>query len=379
MKLTKLKQFLFILLFLVGFLQIIQAQYQFQVTKATGNNLTQNVKGLYYSLPKTVIKLHLVLEKVNKIRGPFAQYTGKYLGTSDFIKSNESYMRLLKVDVESVNMADNKQLYFVQFPEDRSPKEVRHFGFQLNGEGVLMGFGLITKKKELKKEVAEINQQVLYVDNDKGFSMRAAYSRGKKIDTILRKITIDTLTIKRFLYKTSWVNLSEDDRANDAAMQIKKIRESRFNLLTGYQEVNYGDGIRYMDQELQKMEQQYLALFLGRETKELESLHFVFDPETSNLSKLLMSYTDENGHSHKVLLRITPLNAIHFPSATKAEPDFLFYRIPVKAKVEVLVDGQSFFSEVYSLPQLGVVRTTSLDKTSLRFDPQTGTLIRVEK
>ena len=379
MKLTNLRYLLFILLFTGGFSGTIRAQYQFQVVKASSKSILPNAKGLYYALPKTVIKLHLVFEQVDKIRGPFAQYTTKYLGTDDFIKSNQSYRRLLNVDVEPVLMADNTQLYFIQFPEDRSSKEIRHFGFQLNESGILVGFGLKEKQKKEKSEKVEINRQVLYADRSEDFRMRAAYSRTKKIDTILRKITIDTVTIKRFLYKTSWVNLSEDQRANDAAMQIKKIRDSRFNLLTGYQEVNYGDGIRYMDQELQKMERQYQALFLGKETKQLKTFNFVFDPDKSKLTKSLGSFTDENGQNHKVLLRITPINPTNLPSVTKAAPDFLFYRIPAKATVEVLVDGQPFFSDVFSVPQLGTVATASMDRMRLSFDAQTGTMTRVEK
>jgi len=379
MKLTNLKYLVVIFLLTGGFSGTIQAQYQFQTIKASSITIPPNAKGLYYALPKIVIKLRLVFEQVDKIRGPFAQYTTKYLGTDDFIKSNQRYRRLLSVDVEPVLMADNAQLYFVQFPEDRSSKEIRHFGFQLNESGILMGFGLKEKQKTEKSEKVEINRQVLYTDRSEDFKMRASYSRTKKIDTILRKITIDTVTIKRFLFKTSWVNLSEDQRANDAAMQIKKIRDSRFNLLTGYQEVNYGDGIRYMDQELQKMEQQYEALFLGKETRQLKTFNFVFDPDKSKLTKSLGSFTDENGQSHKVLLRITPINPMNISSVTKAAPDFLIYRIPAKATVEVLVDGQPFFSDIYSVPQLGTLATASMDRMRLSFDAQTGTMTRVER
>ncbi len=379
MKLPKLKSLVLLLLLVSGSTMPLLAQYQFQVIKSGSKALPVTARGIYYALPKTVFKVRLALEEVDKTRGPLAQYTEKYLGTADFIKDNSSYMRLLSVNIEPVLMADNSQVYYVQFPVDRSPKEVRHYGFQLTNEGVLLGFGLKAVKTREKRTEAASSQSFSFSDRVDGFKMRAIYSRRKKTDSIIRKFTIDTVTIKRFLYKTSWVNLSEDDRANDAAQQIKKIRQSRFNLLTGYQEVNYGEGIRYMDEELQKMEQQYLALFLGRESREMKLRNFVFDPENGKLSRELMSYSDANGHVHKVLLKITPVNSYAFPPARLAKPDFIFYRMPVKAAVQVILDGQAFFSDIFTIPQLGVVSTTSLDKTSLRFDPQTGTLIRVEK
>jgi len=380
MKLARLFFQLFFLLVLILIGGQIKAQYQFRVTKATDKALPVTAKGIYYALPKTTFKVKLVLEEINHIRGPFAQYTTKYLGTNDFIKADGHYLRLLAVDVEPIQMADPKQVYFIQFPEDKSSKETRKYAFQLNDEGVLIGIGLQTNQQSQKRRsAASSSQTFVYSDNTQGFKMAAGYSRAQKVDTIVRKFTIDTLTIKRFLYKTSWINLSEEARADDAAQQIKKIRDSRFNLLTGYQEVNYGEGIRYMDAELQKMERQYLALFLGRETKQMVVRSFEFDPGKGKLTKHLMQYKDANGELQSIQLKITPDNTLSLPASPQAKPDFVFYRIPVKATVQILLGSQPFYSNVFNLPQLGVVSITSMENARLRFDSHTGTLISFDR
>ncbi len=380
-------RFLVLLLGVLLFPLSGHAQYQFQVTKAAGKQQALSpAGGMYYALPKTIFKVRVVLEQVTEIPGPFAAYATKYLGTLDYIRSRKVYYRLLSVKVEPVVMADPGQVFYVRFPQSRSSKEIRSFGLQLNGQGVIAGFGLMPVDN--KEKVAPpralpppSSQMYLFSDNRKGFDMQAGYSRAQKVDTIVRKITIDTVTIKRFLFKTSWVNLTREDRANDAAKQIKNIRESRFNLLTGYQEVNYGDGIRYMDAELQKLEHEYLVLFLGREYRQMVIRSFVFDPEKQSLSGKLFQYTDKEGNEQTLTISARVVNAMKpVPEKKTAEPDALFYRVPVKAVVSVGSGNQPFYSDTFTVPQLGVVSTVPVrEKTYLWFDPQTGAVVRFEK
>ncbi len=364
-----------------------QGQYNFQVTKATGKpQAVSPAGGIYYALPKTIFKVRVVMEQVTELPGPFARYASKYLGTNDYIRNKKVYYKLLSVKVEPVHTADPRAVFYVRFPQSRSSKEVRSFGLQLDGQGIITGFGLLPKAEKAMIPVSPVvpqpsSQMYLFSDNRKGFDMQAGYIRAQKVDTIVRKITIDTVTIKRFLFKTGWVNLTEEDRANDAAKQIKNIRESRFNLLTGYQEVNYGEGIRYMDTELQKLEHEYLVLFLGREYRQMVVRSFVFDPEKQSLSGNLLQYADKEGNTHILSISARLANAMKpVPAAKTAEADALFYRIPVQAVVTVGSGNHPFYSDIFTVPQLGVITTVPVrENTILHFDPQTGALLDIEK
>ncbi len=365
-----------------------QSQYQFQVTKATGKQeVVSPAGGIYYALPKTIFKVSVVLEQVNAIPGPFASYAGKLLGTNDYIKARKTYYRLLSVKVDPVTVADPAQVYYVRFPENRSSKEVRFFGLQMNDQGILTGFGPAQKQNQKSMMPSPSGAQqrssemYIFSDHRKGFDMQAGYSRAQKVDTIRREITIDTVTIKRFLFKTSWVNLTEEDRANDAAKQINNIRTSRFNLLTGYQEVNYGMGIRYMDVELQKLEHEYLVLFLGREYRQMVVRTFVFDPQKQALSGKLLQYTDKGGKTHVLSISTRVVNEMSKVAGKKsAEPDALFYRIPVKAVISVGSGSNPFYSDTFEVPQLGVVNTVPVrENTYLRLSPKTGALLKIDK
>ncbi len=374
--------------FLAFFMQAgAQSQYQFQVTKASGKQLVPTpAGGIYYALPKTIFKVRLVMEQVNEIPGPFAAYATKYLGTTDYMKTKKVYYRLLSVKVSPITIADPGQVFYVRFPENRSSKEIRRFALRLNDEGVLVGFGLAQepgKKNERASANSRGSSSQMYVFSDyrKGFDMQAGYTRAQKVDTIVRKITIDTVTIRRFLYKTGWVNLTEEERANDAAKQIKNIRTSRFNLLTGYQEVNYGEGIRYMDVELQKMAHEYMVLFLGREYRQMVVRSFVFDPEKKALSGKLLQFTDEDGNTHVLNIKVRIVNPMTKVVAKKtAGPDNLFYRIPVKAVISVGNGSNPFYSDTFVVPQLGIITTVPVRKnTRLLLSPRTGALMGIEK
>ncbi len=375
-------------IFLLGFLLPvkIQAQYRFQVIKANGKpEVASPAGGMYYALPKTIFKIHVVLEKMTEIPGPFAQYTPQYLGSTHYIKTRKVYYRLLSVKVTPVTVADPHEVYYIRFPQDRSSKEKRSFGVQLNRQGIITGFGFQIASIEKPAPAAPApasSQTYLFSDLRQGFEMQAGYSRAQKIDTIVHKITIDTVTIKRFLYKTNWVNLSEKDRANAAAKQIKNIRQSRFNLLTGYQEVNYGEGIRYMDAELQKLEKEYLALFLGREYKQMVVRTFVFDPEKQTLSEKLFQFAGKNGNQQTLSVRAKVVNPLKTVAEEKTTgPDALFYRIPAQAELSVGTAGAApFYSDTFVVPQLGVISTVPVRETSqVLFNPQTGAVLKMER
>lgn len=358
----------------------VRAQQQYMVVKANGQKLVPGTTGVYYALPKTVFKIHLVLEQVNKIPGPFAQYTQKYLGTDNYIKRNQTYYKLIGVNVVPVTMADPSQVYFIKFPTQKSSKNTKTSDFQLSSQGELIGYGMKIESKKEEKSARESSQILVYSNNGGhgAFNMAANYSRAQKLDTLVRKVTIDTVTIKRFKFRTTWVDLSQEDQANDAAKEIHKIRVNRFNLLTGYQEVNYGAGIKYMDDKLKRLEDEYLALFLGKETRTTVVRNYIFDPEKGHMSKILLQFAAENGNTESISLNVSAMNHMkNIASVSAATPDKLFYRIPVKAQVDVMLGNNAFYSDIFTVPQLGVVSTATMSDSRIQLNPKTGALVRI--
>jgi len=254
MKSTRILQ-LFLILFLLGSLN---SYSQFIVKKVTGNSTNTSQDGFYYALPQTVLQIDLLIEKIKKIPGPLADYAEDYLGVSDYIRYSSRSAQLINADVIPLYEADPEQFYYVQYPAEKS-KEEKAIAFQFTNQGTLLGYG-DNGNLQSETQVTEIDQTIIMLEGDEDFSYYPEYNRSKKIDTIVRKISIDTITIERFLFKTSWVDKSNNEKANEAAKKISEIREARFHLISGYQEVNYGESIKYMNDQLKELEDKYLEL-----------------------------------------------------------------------------------------------------------------------
>ena len=70
--------------------------------------------------------------------------------------------------------------------------------------------------------------------------------------------------MERQYLKRTIVEKSPDQKAKEAADFIAKIKDNRFNLISGYQEVNYNkETLEYMDSQLKVLEKEYLKLFTG--------------------------------------------------------------------------------------------------------------------
>ncbi|MCB2207602.1 MAG: DUF4831 family protein [Bacteroidetes bacterium] len=345
---------------------------QYIVKKASGNSTNTSLDGFYYAIPQTVLKIDLVIEKIKQIPGPLANYAEDYLGVTDYISTNSQSAKLLHATITPLYQADPEQYYYVQFPAERS-KDEKATSFQLTGMGTLLGFGSDGK---INNEIQQtsVDQTFIMFEGDEDFSYYADYNRKKKIDTVVRKISIDTVTINRFLYKTSWVDKTDKEKANEAAQYILELREARFHLISGYQEVSYGESMKYMNNQLKELENLYLELFLGKEVKttDVQSVYYV--PKKDKITDVLYSTPDNKPIEIKLDV---PASEYQLPDKPLEKIDNLYYRVPQTASVKITQDDQTYLSANISISQFGVLATAPLNRTRLLFDPQTGNLINI--
>ena len=362
--------FLIIALVGVGF----QSMSQVLVSKMKQESAPPTGEGFFYSLPKTMLRIQLVVQKIEQRPGPLASFASDYLGVTSEIGTSKQEYRLVNVEVQPVSIPDESQLYFVQIPSEKS-KDEKNLFFHLSPNGMLSS----VNENAIDRQVSQsqpVEQHLYFQEGSTQFDYFPGYNRKKKVDTVVRKITIDTMTINRFLFKTSWVDKSERERAEEAAQQISRIREARFNLLTGYHEVNYGESIRYMDTQLQQMEQKYTELFLGMETLSTITETIYFTPLKGD--KRSQSIAVIGGES--VILDIYQdelLKQMQPPGTSGVNA--VFYRIPAEAYVKISYLGSVKYYDVLTVSQLGVVATAPVAKTRLQFDPQTGAILGVQK
>ncbi len=351
---------------------LFESYSQITVTKIESVNDSSSLDGFIYSLPKTVFKIDIVYEIVKDIKGPLAEYTTEYLGTSNYISSNTTEYNLLDASVSSQIEADMNQIYYVQYPIVRA-KDEQMTSFSLSDIGGLLAYNTEARIATHNTEIIT-DRTMIFESGNTEFPYMSKYNKKEKIDTIIRTINIDTVTINSFLFKSSWIDKSIEEKAEDAAIQIENIRESRYQLMTGYHEINFGSSIIYMDEQIHKLENQYLELFLGKSTKTIEKQTFYFDPTMVKKGDELMKFPDGTS----VVIKITPDNrADLFPDVPSSISNSIYYRIPTSAYVTVSYENSSFYETSFVVNQLGYISTVPLNNTKLQFDKNTGNLISI--
>jgi hypothetical protein len=345
---------------------------QITVTKIENRNVNTSNEGFIYSLPKTVFKIDIVYEKVQEIAGPLAKFTTEYIGVSNYISSNKTEYSVVDVNVSTYYVSDPNQLYYVQYPVERI-KDEKATSFSLSHIGGLLAYNTEPINAKQNTEVIT-NQTYIFDRGNEHFPYMSQYNRQEKIDTIIRTINIDTVTINRFLFKSSWIDKSIDDKAKDAALEIEKIRESKYHLISGYQEINYGSSIIYMNSQLQKLEDQHLELFLGKTIKTVDNTTVYFDPSKVKKGDEILKFADGSS----VVIKVIPDNTSSMlPEIPSSKSNTIYYRIPASTNVTVSYNNNTIFTGSFIVNQLGAVSTVPLNNTKLQFDETSGNLISI--
>jgi len=295
-----------------------------------------NVKdknGVFYALPQTLIKVDITVIKTEHYAGPYSEFAGKYL------------------DLEDV--ATN---------------------------------GTVSKKDIKESMTARIDTEDAYSGM---FQYQAETNLYEKTDTSIRKVVVDTVTVEKMYFEKKWVEKSTEQKAVEAANMVSKLRENRFNLITGYHEIAYEAGtMSYMDQELQRMESEYLSLFTGIKIQKTLNYSFIVIPEISeeNAPIPVFVFSERSGIKNigaaggeKIYLDIETLmdnQQLSALTANRSQADKsnqgFYYRLPVSTKVSIEVGDDIKVEEVYQIAQFGTVTFLPATVSTVQFHPKTG-------
>lgn len=382
---TKLR-LAFILLF--GWLSIQLTQAQIVVSPASSAR-GDDTQGFYYALPRHAIKVDLIVEKTQKIKGPYSDYASRILGVESFVKQDETVFNILDAVITTVLEPDPTAWFFVEFDE-RGSKDARSLVFDLHKNGLI----LAVDDSPLVRTTAQerIEKTLVNAGAEQYFNYYAERNIYQRIDTIVRRITIDTTVIRRNVLQSSWVDRNPEQKARAAADFIQKIRDERFNLLIGFQEVNYGQSIAYMDQQLRLLEQEYLSLFLGAETKTLvdQTIYYYPSDETKGIQNIARfsetaGLVTENVKGESIQLVVDPIGITgNLREANKNNgrsriSNGVYYRVPDAADLSLMYKGKLITTTRATLSQMGFIGVLPVNKTRMQFDPQSGMVTTIKR
>ncbi len=368
---------------------------QFNVFRVSGGAPTETGEGIFYSLPRSVIEVTVVVEKVENYKGPYSEFALRMLGLKNVVTANTVEYAISSVNIVTGSEPDPDQFFFVT-GNKKSMKDAESTILRLDEAGVILGtIGHDAVELKDRKEEQVLQKQTGEEKDVFGdlFKYSADMNIFEKIDTIIRRISIDTMTVERQYLKRTVVEKTPEQKAREAADFISRIKEKRFNLLTGEQEVNYNrETLEYMDTQLSNMEKEYLRLFTGVRLvkKEVYSFRYVPVAEQLNVDVPLFRFDkmrgildlDENGGKIINLRfhRVGNTYAIQgFLGQAEKLPKIqgLAYRIPEMVKVMIRY-GEAVTETRCLVSQLGVVTMLPADKQRVLFHPGTGSIKEIQ-
>ncbi len=146
----------------------------------------------------------------------------------------------------------------------------------------------------------------------------------------------DTTFVKVPIDKRSSINQTPESMAQDAANTIFLLRKRRIELITGEAgEHVFGAGLSSALAALDRVEEEYLALFMGKQYTETIVKSYNITPETNAQTAVVCRFTESAGllasddlTGRPVLLEFTPTEASQpLPVASKSDKNITYKRI----------------------------------------------------
>lgn len=374
-------------LFIVSFIVLNSLSYgQLKVYPVKSGTDLGSKPGIFYALPQTWIKVDIVVNKTEYLAGPYAEFAGKYLDLEDVSTNDYNEFVISDVKLSTVAKADPENFYFVELDE-KLVKESKATLISMAESGLVSGInGSLNESssKELTKQM--VGEESAYSDL---FQYFAETNLFEKNDTVIRKVVVDTTTVVKMYLEKRWVEKSNEQKAVEAANKISKIRENRYNLITGYHEIPYEAGaISYMDQELKKLEDEYMSLFTGITIEKTITYSFTVLPDADDFAGEIpvCIFSERSGvkdlnaaGGERVFVRFETtepnqnlVSVIKAREQAAADNHGFYYRIPATSIVTLDVNEDIVLRTNLQIAQFGVVSYLPSSVTAVQFYPETG-------
>lgn len=305
------------------------------------------MEGVAYSLPRTGIKIQVTAEKEIRVAGPFAQYAQKYLGIENAPVANTEKWEIKSIVMGTFSEPDPKQVFKAMGTSAAL--------LNLTSSGLIAGINSNTEAEEGDLQTNNLTTESLIPEFPfTDLSMWGMYTKGDS----LKKYKI--------------VPKSLEEKAAEAAETIYNLRNSRFRLLTNADDEPLPDGKSFeiMAVELGDLENEQLALFIGKSVKMTYQYNFDYLPgESNSKGDVAFRFSENRGVLPKTDLSGKPVTidvskidelenqqkkqvASQNPEAGKSG---IYYRMPGKAEI-TLSNGTSVLATTRAtIAQFGVV------------------------
>lgn len=346
----------------------IDAQYVTSKTKDT----QQQTDGVYYYLPRNMVKLELTIEETRYIIGPYAEFASKLLGTNDYVKENKNDIKVKSIDIQLDSEVDPDAVFFVEVDE-KSKEPLPNIIMDANGVILAVGYDNLPSVQD--------NNCKSLTNNDIDNFDREEVSFIEILDSEVEIDDDDDDEEEGGKQKKH--QITKEDKAKVAIEKLANIRTSYFDLVSGSQEVAYGETIKYMTDYIKSLENEYVSLFKGKVVKYTYKKYFYFTPEKNHANATITCGKLDNGNVVKMQFDTknasANLNALNDEVLENGQINKLFYRIPAQTNVTITLEKDILLNKNMIISQFGELRTVSAKNNKILFNPETGQIVTVSK
>ena len=323
------------------------------------------LNGITYSLPKTELNIVITASCTIEKPGPFYQYAERYLATKDIITINNETWQIDNIEIKSNAIADPN----------------RTFQVAVDNRGVA-------------NNITYAHDNIIASINTTGVNTNENKSPQTISPTLDSKIAIINSQFDYSkLNEEALVSTSIPKMAEMVARQIYHIRESRTALLAAdLDQLPDGKALKIMLKRLDQEEAELLAFFVGKSTTYTVTKEYRITPDDDlkqyviariSTAEGLIDANNVIGEPIYLTIKGTYYNApLTDPKKEKAPKGF-YYNVPGSAKI-IIEASESTAEATLPIAQFGYTthlnaNLTNKKTTKITFNPELGTIIKIEK
>lgn len=320
-------------------------------SKQISSGDTISAKSIVYGLPKSTLVFKINQVKTEYKAGPFAKFAETFLGIENVILDNKASYQLSCVVIDQYRELDNDALFIVE-PGD----EVINY-LQLSKQGLIMFPESRTAKPLFQTESKDYSQNLIFTD----LSVKPNYFSEKgEVTSVSDDMSAAPVLRKQVVQK------SISDKAKEAADVIFEIRDRRLSILFGDEDkFPEGEAMKADLDELNRIEKEYLALFIGKKIESTTSFYYEFSPTQQYLTNpyLIFRFSETTGITDVNSMEGRPIfvviekdagsvfDSLH-TTVTENNGHSIYYRIPSSVNVK-LIDKSVIAQRRIVIEQLG--------------------------
>jgi hypothetical protein len=304
---------------------------------------------MLYSLPQTVLDVTMEADETEILPGPYRQYAAKYLGIQDVPSKPEYSWTLISVKVAMHMETDPDFVFAAQgsFQPDVFPGLLK-----LIKDSMILDLSRNPNEYISYNSIPEKTPEPYFTD----LSIKRNFEVEKNVEVSL--VMPDSSYVSRQAGKKTLKEKTLEQKAEEAANFLIKLKKRRFRMISGLNDSTpQGEAMAASLQELARLEEAYLSLFIGKKTVYHHQRNYHYTPAIGKKTDriVLFRFADNEGFLDALETRGKPvLFDLTGTSKTKGleqsasfahlDDNMILYRIPDLVNVK-LIYGEAVLSE----------------------------------